>query len=86
MISCYKAYSDDNHGWLRVSKLKLQSLGIMGKISTLSYEDEEYLYLEEDLDAGIFLSTQKDEDIDIDEHYCTESPIRKLNRYKGGLS
>jgi len=86
MMEYYKAYSDDQHGWLRVSKKKLKSLGIMDKISSCSYEDEEYLYLEEDLDAGIFLNTQKDEDIDIDENYCTESPIRKLKHYKGGLS
>jgi len=86
MLSYYKAYSDDAHGWLRVPRTKLKNLGLLDKISSLSYEDDNYIYLEEDLDAGIFLNTQKDEDIEIEEEYCTESPIRKLKNYDGGLS
>ena len=86
MIEYYKAYSDDEHGWLRVPRTKLKDLGLLDKISSFSYEDDNYIYLEEDLDAGIFLNTQKDEYIEIEEEYCTESPIRKLKNYDGGLS
>mgnify|MGYP003643042944 CR=1 FL=1 len=85
MIKEYKAYSDDAHGWLRVEKTTLKRLGLLDKISSLSYEDDEYIYLEEDLDADVFLNTQKDEDFGIDEHYSPKSSIRKKRFYKGGL-
>ena len=85
MIREYKAYSDDAHGWLRVEKTTLKKLGLLDKISSLSYEDDKYIYLEEDLDAGVFLDSQKEEDFEIDEHYSPESPIRKKKFYKGGL-
>ena len=51
MFRIYKAYSDNEHGWLRVPKKELKELGLMDRISSYSYEDKEYIYLEEDLDA-----------------------------------
>jgi hypothetical protein len=86
MFRVYKAYSDSEHGWLRVTKKELEDLGLMDKISKYSYEDKEYIYLEEDLDAGVFLNCKKDEDIEIQEDYKPVSPIRKLKHYRGGMA
>ena len=86
MFRIYKAYSDNEHGWLRVPKKELKELGLMDRISSYSYEDKEYIYLEEDLDADLFLNCKKEKDIEIDEDYKPVSPIRKLKHYKGGLA
>lgn len=45
-------YSDSGHGWLRVPKDLVKT-----KISTFSYQDDLYFYLEEDLDAPVFLKS-----------------------------
>jgi hypothetical protein len=48
-------YSDPGHAWLKVPREKLHALGIAGQISCCSYARNKHVYLEEDLDAGIFL-------------------------------
>jgi hypothetical protein len=57
--SKFTFYSDGAHGWLRVPISLINELGIAGQISQYSYQDSEafpeYAYLEEDLDAGIFI-------------------------------
>ena len=49
----YLFISDPGHGWLRVSKEEVKP--IKDKISSYSYMDRNYVYLEEDCDAGEFL-------------------------------
>jgi len=49
------SYTDPGHGWLRVPLKMLAKLGIADKISPFSYVRTEYAYLEEDLDASLFL-------------------------------
>ena len=55
---CY--YEDGRHGWVKVPKKDLVSLGIADKISEFSFMNGEYAYLEEDCDAGILLDAFKE--------------------------
>lgn len=54
-------YTDPGHGWLQVPKALAKELGI--KPSTYSYQDREYLYLEEDCDAGLITKACDDKGI-----------------------
>jgi len=45
-------YQDPGHGWLRAPKKLLFDLGIHRDISTFSYHNGKYAYLEEDCDAA----------------------------------
>lgn len=47
---------DAGHGWLEVSERTLASVGLSeGDFSAYSYREGDKLYLEEDLDAMVFL-------------------------------
>lgn len=52
----FKFYSDAGHGWLAVSVKYLYILNIVDQISTCSYINGGQIYLEEDLDASIFMN------------------------------
>ena len=54
----YGFFSDPSHGWLKVSIEELKQLDLCSQISGFSYisADRKHAYLEEDLDAQIFLS------------------------------
>lgn len=49
-------FVDCGHGWLRVKKELIHSLGISKKISSFSFQRKNFVYLEEDCDANVFLS------------------------------
>ena len=51
-------YSDPGHAWLAAPKSYLDFLGINSKISSYSYVSPSggTVYLEEDMDAGIFMN------------------------------
>lgn len=51
----YHFYQDNGHGWLKVKKDELVSLGISHKISSYSYQKGEWAYLEEDCDFAEFI-------------------------------
>jgi len=55
MRKIFDFYSDPSHGWLKVKKSELKELGIEKKITGYSYQKGEWVYLEEDCDASIFL-------------------------------
>jgi hypothetical protein len=86
--STYNFFSDPSHAWLQVRKDEVDRLGIGQLVSSYSYIDRrrEYIYLEEDVDAGIFLKA-KDEKGEvfkfIESHTDTPSPIRNLDNYYG---
>jgi hypothetical protein len=84
--STYNFFSDPQHGWLQVKHEELVRLGIAQLVSTYSYIDgrREYVYLEEDSDAGKFLRAKDElgEPFKFIESYTDNaSPIRKLDRY-----
>lgn len=51
----YTFVEDSGHGWLKVPHSELRRLGIADSISPCSYSNGDYAYLEEDLDAGVFI-------------------------------
>lgn len=55
----YTWLNDPSHGWLSVPRKDVIALGVAGKISSYSYQKGNRVYLEEDMDAGIFLDAAK---------------------------
>jgi hypothetical protein len=53
----YTFFADPGHGWLRVKRSELAELGLLNSITPYSYENGKYVYLEEDCDASLFLTT-----------------------------
>lgn len=58
MKTVYDFYSDPSHGWLEVERAELEKLGVLGKVSGYSYQYGNFVYLEEDVDAGVFLNAK----------------------------
>ena len=56
-------YSDPGHGWGKVSRSIIGKLNLEEKISPYSYQKDGYVYLEEDVDLGVLISTLKAEEI-----------------------
>ena len=46
-------YSDAGHGWAKVRKSVLQNLNIADKVSSYSYVNGDYVFLEEDCDLPL---------------------------------
>ena len=56
----YEFHTDAGHGWLRVLRVEdLCRLGIESKISSYSYMNGPWAYLEEDCDITLFLDASK---------------------------
>jgi hypothetical protein len=51
----YRFISDPGHAWLEVPLADISLTGIADWISTYSYVNHGYVYLEEDCDAGLFI-------------------------------
>lgn len=52
-------HHDSGHGWLQVPEKSLKELGIEAFVSRMSYLKDEQVYLEEDLDASLFIAAWK---------------------------
>lgn len=52
-------YSDSGHAWAKVLRKDLLKLGVLGQISSFSYQRDEYVYLEEDKDLSIYVNALK---------------------------
>ena len=78
-------YTDAGHGWLEVERKALETLGLLPMVSRYSYENGDKVYLEEDLDAGLFLSALKGlgslYPVDFNEIYEEQSKVRSFNRF-----
>jgi hypothetical protein len=86
MIRKLKFFSDPGHGWLEVQKNDLEKLGIASKITDFSYQKNSKVYLEEDIDAQVYLEAAKGAgwEVGITESYIEkESWIRNLKAYEG---
>ncbi len=60
MEKTFTFYSDPGHGWLAVSYFDVLAVGLDTKdFSDCSYVKGNTLFLEEDLDAGVFLNAWK---------------------------
>jgi hypothetical protein len=51
--------ADPGHGWLRVPLGEIAALGIEAEISPYSFIDGRFAYLEEDCDAGRYLTARE---------------------------
>jgi len=78
-------YTDPGHGWLAVKRTTLLSLGsIAFAISSYSYQREGVVFLEEDSDAGHFISAMKMAGTEIGliyKHSDRSSEIRQFERF-----
>jgi len=55
-----KFRSDPNHSWLEVPLQDLTTLGVADEISAYSYQNETNAYLEEDVDAYVYLRAARE--------------------------
>jgi signal transduction histidine kinase len=58
-------------------------LGLLNDITYYSYQNADKVYLEEDLDAGVFLDAKRErgEDYELVEEYQEKTPIREYRSY-----
>lgn len=49
-------YSDPGHGWAKVRKSVLSNLNIADKVSNYSYQNGDYVFLEEDCDFPLLVA------------------------------
>ena len=79
----YLFTSDPGHGWLRVPKVEIEP--IKDKISSYSYENGKYVYLEEDCDAGVFMlhnwGSYEEAHKHIKEKHVETTAIRSYSQY-----
>ena len=59
MRHTFHFYADPGHAWMKVTRKELEELGIAGQVSHYSYVRGDFVYLEEDEDAAIFLDACK---------------------------
>jgi hypothetical protein len=79
-------YCDPGHAWLKVDRKTLADLAIWSQISSYSYIRGEFLYLEGDCDAGVFLKALKENNIPYQiksQHTNKTSKIRGYQRFPG---
>ena len=76
--------SDPGHGWGRVVRGAIEDVGIADKISQYSYQDDVFVYLEEDCDLYLFIRAleQRGYKVKLEEQYVERTHIRGLPRYK----
>lgn len=80
----FTVFSDPSHAWIKVKRSLLTRLGIEDKISQCSYSKGDYIYLEEDADASIFIVALKSNKIPytlVEKHTNKSSKIRSYNSY-----
>jgi len=76
---------DPGHGWLEVPRGLLQVLGIDNTITSYSYQHNDQVYLEEDLDMMKFIRAIKANsniELDIQDVYQERTAIRNYDQYE----
>lgn len=85
MKTIYDYYADPYHGWLKVENSELVDLRIDHLISDYSYRRGKYVFLEEDKDAELFVTSKaKQQGVTVlyRHHYADRrSRIRGYERY-----
>jgi hypothetical protein len=77
-------FNDGGHGWYSVKRSKLESMGVLSKVSGFSYQKGGSVYLEEDCDAGLFfnnLTEEEKQSIKVIDSYKHRSPVRNYDRF-----
>ena len=79
-------HADPAHGWLEVNRADLDLLNIAHKISRYSYQKDDRVFLEEDVDASDYLRAAGKKGWTItttEKHTNHDSFIRNLQSFKG---
>jgi hypothetical protein len=77
-------YADPGHAWAKVSKKELIKLGIADEISSCSYENGDYAFLEEDCDLEKYILALRAKGIAYkfkENHTNRQSKVRNYYRY-----
>jgi hypothetical protein len=77
-------FNDGGHGWYNVKRSKLESMGVLSKISGCLYQRGGSVYLEEDCDAALFfdnLTEKEKQSIKVINSYSRRSPVRNYERF-----
>ena len=76
-------HTDPGHGWLEVSRADLDTLAIADRVTPYSYQRAGRVYLEEDIDASLYLEAARAAGwtVNIREQHRDPSPIRNLQPY-----
>lgn len=77
-------YADPGHAWAKVSKKELVKLGIANEISSFSYENGDFAFLEEDCDLEKYIMALRAKGIVYkfkETHTNRYSKIRNYYRY-----
>lgn len=80
----YIFHTDPGHGWLAVKKSELIYLDVLEKISPYSYMNGDTVYLEEDMDAAIFMQAYQQKfskELKYKSSYLERTPIRYYSRF-----
>lgn len=71
-MATFTFHTDPGHGWVEVTTRQLKHVDLTpGDFSGYSYQQGDVLYLEEDIDASVFLSTWE----------ATVGPVSVVERY-----
>jgi hypothetical protein len=83
-MKTYTWHLDSGHGWLAVKSVEIKELQLSDKISSYSYisKSGKTIYLEEDVDATLFINKKVELNEDIDE----EGRLNTEEKYKDGQS
>ena len=78
----FKFYADAGHGWMAVKRDILETLGLLDKVSSYSYQRGNTVYLEEDCDASLVFQALGAGNIRLKEgKFVDRSPIRSYERF-----
>lgn len=76
--------TDPGHGWLEVPRGLLEVLGIQDKITSYSYINLGYVYLEEDLDMQTFVQALRAAstiELELEPVYQEPTAVRGYDQY-----
>lgn len=74
-------YTDPGHGWTKAPRKLLKELGIERDISIYSYQRGEFVYLEEDCDAGKLFGALRLSGIEPKQIFHTADKRSKIRGY-----
>jgi len=77
----YDFYSDPGHGWLKVPRTEIEKLGIAHQVSTCSFKNGNFVYLEEDCDAPLFIKAQEAKGIEVKFKEYSTNKSSKIRSY-----
>ena len=82
----YLYHQDPGHGWLQVRREELERLGLLSRITRFSYQMDEWIFLEEDQDMGVFLKAKESlgEPVEMVSRHVETTPIRNYPPFSAG--